>query len=125
MNIYVENTQNKIYNIPRRTYIDKTDCKEGEQICRKCEGVGQVTPPGGPLMTCSQCFGKGIVDWVTQAVKRPPMSDSSSSGSSTSVSASYTGNGKTYGPHIPLNIPIQNRMIQIKKVTNYKRRKGV
>lgn len=134
MSFEVQNTQNKIYNIPRRTYIDEGDCKEGEQICRNCEGIGQVTPKNGPIRNCSQCLGRGIVDWVTQAVERPAiMTGQNSSGMSSSSSSPrsgkfgtsscfYTGTGGTVGPSIPLN---NQGNIRIKPVTNYKRRRIV
>ena len=133
MKFEIQNTQNKVYNIPRRSYIDEGDCKEGESICRKCEGIGQVTTDGGPIMNCSKCLGRGIVDWISQAVVRPPQSSSTHGSSGTSMSSSsngqfgssscvFNGNGKVIGPHIPLQ---HQGNIHIKKVTNYKRRKTV
>lgn len=124
----VQNTQNKIYNNARRTYIDESDCKEGETICRKCKGQGNIMSPNGPWSdNCPQCLGHGIVDWVTQAVKRPIMIATDSSCSSSASLSS--GMFKTYTPLIkekPSGVLVSNiRNLLIKRVTNYKRRKIV
>jgi len=87
MDLQVQNTQNKIYNETRRTYIDESDCKEGESICKKCKGEGQIVVKNyhhQHIEVCPQCLGKGIVDWVTQAVERPPVMTGSHSTSSSS-----------------------------------------
>jgi len=87
MTFEFQNTQNKIYNDVRRTYIDERDCKEGESICRKCKGHGQIDVKcyhHTYIETCPQCLGRGIVDWVTQAVERPPVMTGSHSTSSSS-----------------------------------------
>jgi hypothetical protein len=126
----IVNTQNKIYNNHRRTYLDKGDLKEGESFCRKCKGVGEIH--NSPIFgICPQCVGRGIVDWITQAVERPPLMTGHSSSSScssqglgmngTSGAVSLYHKGvrilKTNSDGIKIFIP--------KQVTNYKRRKVV
>ena len=133
----VQNTENKIYNNKRRTYLDKGDCKEGEVICRKCKGVGEINPPRElhlpVLITCPQCLGRGIVDWVTQAVERPIIFgvDSSSSSSSSSYSVRVSGASGTSGasfPKKPIGPPcriINEGFSMPKWVTKIKRRISV
>lgn len=129
----VQNTENKIYNNKRRTYLDKGDCKEGEVICKKCKGVGEINPPKDlhlpALITCPQCFGRGIVDWVTQAVERPIIFgvDSSSSSSSSSYAVRVSGASGTSGPgYKPMkSMPIKKETFTSKWLTKYKRRKIV
>ncbi len=123
------NTQKKIFNAKRRTYIDSNDCKEGEVICKKCKGKGENASEDGPWCdSCSQCFGNGIVDWVTQAVERPPLILDSSSCSSVSSCSVITGmsgiSGTIPKPQGPKNT-VHIGMIAPKGVTNYKRRKIV
>jgi len=83
MDITPQNTQNKIYNNIRRTWLDDSDLIEGEVFCKRCEGSGEIKQTLGYYGTelCPKCFGKGIVDWVTQAVERPaiPFIDTSAS----------------------------------------------
>jgi len=111
----IVNTKNKIFNLKRRTYLDNTDLKEGESFCRKCKGRGEVTKGHWDMVdTCPQCLGRGIVDWVTQAVKRPPLV---ATDSSSSVSDSlYNSNFKT---------DWIKGIFMYRKVTNFKRRKIV
>ena len=121
----VQNTQNKIYNDARRTYIDESDCKEGESICKKCKGSGQVDVKNYHhtyIETCPQCLGRGIVDWVTQAVERPPVAIGTDSSSSSS-GARLTGIVKR--PIPPKGRIVKEGMFIRNKVTKYKRRKIV
>ncbi len=125
----VSNTENKIYNEIRRSYLDDSDCKEGEVICRKCKGTGiNYTHPF--THPCSKCAGNGIVDWVTQAVDRPVVmpTDSSSSASISSggMRRPHGMSGPTYRQTLKLPKP-KNKLGNLlsKVVTNYKRRKIV
>lgn len=121
----VQNTQNKVYNDVRRTYIDKSDCKEGEAICRKCKGRGQImSEDASNDVICSKCLGRGIVDWVKQAVVRPIIfgADSSSSSSSSSYSV-RVASGPGYKP-VKL-ISIKKEIFPSNWLTKYKRRKIV
>lgn len=116
----VQNTQNKIYNNARRTYLDKNDLKEGESFCRKCKGVGEITNGSSATdlmlpVTCPQCVGRGIVDWVTQAVERPKLLINDSS----SVSSCSALPPKPKPP--PCRI-INEGFSMPKWVTNYKRK---
>lgn len=123
----VQNTQNKIWNNRRRTYIDKSDCKEGESICKKCKGVGEFINEEHhhSLPTiCPQCCGRGIVDWITQAVERPPTQMGSHSSSSSS-SCSTTYHKSPLPNYKPVKLVSNPGMICTKQVTNYKRRKIV
>ena len=125
----VQNTQNKVYNNKRRTYIDKSDCKEGEVICKKCMGAGELIPRDSHFRVdiCSQCLGRGIVDWITQAVERPPLNftDSSSSSSISSRPVKKTIGASVHSSPKPVKFVANSGMIGLKQVTNYKRRKVV
>jgi len=124
----VVNTQDKIYNDKRRTYIDKSDCKEGEVICRKCKGRGEIWPKEEYINElCPQCLGRGIVDWVTQAVERPRITFTDSSSSSSMSSTYVKGLHGTTGHGSPKLVKFVTNpgMIGLKQVTNYKRRKIV
>ena len=129
----VQNTQNKIYNNTRRTYLDEKDLKEGESFCRKCKGVGEILDGFSATdlhlpKICPQCVGRGIVDWVTQAVERPPllMTDSSSV-SSCSSRGKHGTSGRAIPPKPkPPPCRIINEGFSIPKwVTKIKRRKIV
>lgn len=121
----VINTQNKIYNNKRRTYIDHTDCKEGEAICRKCLGVGEILPKEEHfgVQNCPKCQGRGIVDWVEQVVGKPILiTDSSASVSSTSGTSSAGSSGvvsswsmKKDPKYVPLKKMIESTYKKIKK----------
>ena len=39
---------------------------EGEVICDKCDGTGDIS--GGGYVKCPKCKGKGKLDWVTNAM---------------------------------------------------------
>ena len=131
----VQNTQNKIYNNARRTYLDEKDLKEGESFCRKCKGVGEILDGFSATdvhlpKTCSQCVGRGIVDWVTQAVERPPlMTGVQSSSSCSSSGIKSRGMHGTSGVIITPPPPPKKRIVKgiflSKGLTNYKRRKIV
>lgn len=41
---------------------------EGEKICEMCGGEGEVIGDYPYGQTCSECNGKGKVDWVTKAM---------------------------------------------------------
>jgi len=129
MDLQVQNTQNKIYNSVRRTYIDNSDLKEGESICRKCKGTGEINSKESVIGydfpdVCSKCGGRGIVDWVTQVVERPPVITGSHSTSSSSGARVRGKSGIVKHP-IPPKTHIIKGIFKGKKVTNYKRRKVV
>lgn len=131
----VQNTQNKVYNNARRTYLDEADLKEGESFCRKCKGVGEIlsriSASGHEVpATCPQCVGRGIVDWVTQAVERPPLMTGSASSSSSSYSGAKGIHGTSGRALPPKPTPPPSRIINEgfsipKWVTKIKRRKIV
>ncbi len=105
----------------------KGDLKEGESICRKCKGTGESLISNNNnirvLNRCQKCLGRGVVDWVTQAVERPPLMTGLASSSSHSLSSGMAGtSGISYKP--VKNIPMPGN-ICMKSVTNYKRRIGV
>lgn len=127
MKLYIENTQNKIYNDVQRTHLDGNDLEEGELICKKCEGSGSwpkkfATLEDPSFARCPKCQGAGIVDWIENIVGKPIMTGTASS-SSHSLSSGMAGtSGISYKP--VKNIPIPQN-ICMKSVTNYKRRIGV
>ena len=41
--------------------------KEGEVICRWCEGSGFIYGVGHSYKTCDKCFGIGKLDWIDNA----------------------------------------------------------
>jgi len=85
------NTQNKVYNDKRRSFLDKSDLKEGEQFCSKCRGRGTDDIDNNSFYgpTCSKCQGKGIVDWIENIVGKTPQP----SGNVYSSCASYVNTG--------------------------------
>jgi len=121
----VQNTQNKIYNEIRRTYLDDSDLKEGEVICRKCKGTG-ISYSHPFTHVCSKCSGEGIVDWVTQAVERPVVFVTDSS-AACSISSGQMTSFPVYPSPFKVKssrgLMINIRKSLIKMVTNYKRRK--
>jgi len=55
------NTENKIYNEARRSYID---LKEGEEWCPRCHGKGYDIDK---YYYCPTCRGVGKLDWISRA----------------------------------------------------------
>jgi len=88
------NSQDKVYNHIRRTYIDEADCKEGEMICNKCEGGGSwpkkfAAMEDAYFLRCNKCQGIGIIDWIENIVGKPVNMAGMDSSSYTSVSGPY------------------------------------
>jgi len=74
MEIDMQSTQDKIWNPVRRTYIGKSDLKEGEKFCNKCERAGEIPSNDGPWYDCCpKCQGRGIVNWIENVVGVPPI----------------------------------------------------
>lgn len=56
------------YNSYKRVIID---IGEGEEVCRKCRGKGEVilrTPNYVRHLCCDKCLGTGKIDWVEKAI---------------------------------------------------------
>ena len=63
----------------------------GEELCPKCDGEGEVLPPGkdehfGTRM-CDKCWGEGKLDWIEMAMGKPMPQHGSMSSSSSSISS--------------------------------------
>jgi len=102
MSFEVCNTQNKIYNDKRRTFLDESDLKEGEVFCSKCKGTGTADNNSNGYFdsTCDKCHGRGIVDWIENVVGKPePMGNIASS------SFSYVNTGPGV---VTVNLPKAN-----------------
>jgi len=62
----------------------------GEEICPKCDGVGETLPPDKDdhygVRMCDRCWGDGKLDWIEMAMGKPirPRYGSSSSSSMSS-----------------------------------------
>jgi len=134
----IVNTQNKVYNPIRRTYIDEGDCKEGELICPKCDGGGSWPKKNAAMedpsfLRCYKCQGVGIIDWIEKVVGKALLISDSSSASSSSLS--MPGFNGTSGISMPFLKADPSGQVDLyysgvrnfttKKVTNYKRRKVV
>jgi len=127
----IVNTQNKIYNHIRRTYLDEGDCKEGQLICPKCSGGGSYPKKSAALedpafLRCSKCQGSGIVDWIENVVGKPAVMSGSASSSSMSVSDPDCEVSLYYNGLKSLETTRDGfKIFTPKVVTNYKRRKIV
>jgi hypothetical protein len=132
----VYNTQDKIWNDVRRTYIGESDLKEGELICKKCEGSGSQPKhkklSDASFLRCTKCGGRGIVDWAQNAVNRPIVfgRDSSSSSSLSSWSPKNDPKydklrGMIQNSANQMKLQAKSRFLKNIRVTKYKRRKIV
>lgn len=127
-NMKIVNTENKVYNHIRRTYIDEGDCKEGELICTKCDGSGSWPKKNAAMedpyfLRCNKCQGVGIIDWIEKVVGKPAiMTGSSSTSSSSSMPLGASGTSGMYNPVKSIPMP---GSVHVNQVTNYKRRISV
>ena len=124
----IVNTQNKVYNHVRRTYIDEGDCKEGQMICRKCEGGGSWPKKFARLedpffLRCQKCQGSGITDWIENVVGKPPIAFGVDTSSFSSISAPVSLYHK--GVKLLETHSDGMKIFTPKQVTNYKRRISV
>ena len=123
----IVNTQSKVYNHVRRTYIDEKDCKEGELICPKCDGGGSWPKKFAKLedpsfLRCHKCQGIGIIDWIEKVVGKPAIMTGGASSSSSTImygAGIHGTSGISY--NAVKSIPMPGN-VHIKQGTNYKRR---
>lgn len=49
---------------------NKPHLKEGEIICNKCKGEGEIVYDNIFAIWCSKCRGTGKVDWISNAMNK-------------------------------------------------------
>jgi hypothetical protein len=76
--------------------MEKNKLNKGESICSMCEGTGafpsKLERYDELQRTCPKCNGRGIVDWVTNAMGKPPLPSYTSTMSSSSSTPSSCKN---------------------------------
>ena len=75
------------------------EISEGEEVCPDCEGKGMKNvlkdrpAQFSSRRICQKCNGDGKLDWIEMVMGKPPLSVS---GSTSSMSSSYSENEKKY-----------------------------
>jgi hypothetical protein len=83
------------------------EAEDGEVLCPKCDGHMCIENEDGAIGTCSKCWGKGKLDWVTNAMTSPNFP---------SLSASNISVGKISASQLPSDISFFTNGSEILKI---------